>query len=125
MLTFIIGVSLCLMILSFCHARPVGGDSNSVMTEDEVHLFTEEAFSQLFFLIDKGDITSKEAFKIFLRLPISRAMFLPTVEQLEQNPSIYNKDPAAKYGADDYDYEEEEEEETLGQAKVNTGIIFL
>lgn len=52
-------------------------------------------------------------------------MFLPTVEQLEQNPSIYNKDPAAKYGADDYDYEEEEEEETLGQAKVNTGIIFL
>ena len=41
------------------------------MTEDEVFLFTEETLSQLYFLMDKGDITSEEAYKIFMRLPIS------------------------------------------------------
>ena len=84
------------------------------MTEDEVFLFTEETLSQLYFLMDKGDITSEEAYKIFMRLPISRAMFLPTVEQLEENPTIYNRHNSKMVNGDDYEDEE-------GETQVNSG----
>jgi hypothetical protein len=88
------------------------------MTEDEVFLFTEETLSQLYFLMDKGDITSEEAYKIFMRLPISRAMFLPTVEQLEENPTIYNRHNSKMVNGDDYEDEE-------GVTQVNSGRYFF
>jgi hypothetical protein len=88
------------------------------MSDEDVFRFTEETLTQLFLLIDKGDITSEQAYDIFMATPVSKVMLALEASARGEEPEEENSTVKIKLW-------EIAEEVNRGIISSNTAQIFI